>query len=95
MMALTGVRTLARRISPVVRTGASGTLLTRPSATRSATSPAVSPLVRSVTAVSASTGADGTRTPRDRLPRDRETWERRAWAAGLMPGDQFRVSVNT
>ena len=95
MMALTGVRTLARRISPMVRTGASGTLLTRPSAIRSATSPVVSPVVRSCTAVSASTGADGTRMARDRLTRKWKTREMRPWVAGLMPGDQVRVSVNT
>ena len=44
MMALTGVSTLARMISVVVRTGASGTSLVRPSATRWVTWAAVSPL---------------------------------------------------
>ena len=44
MMALTGVSTLALRISRVVRTGASGTSLTRPSAIRLDTSPMVSPV---------------------------------------------------
>ena len=43
MMAFTGVITLARRICLVVRTGASGTSLTCPSAIRWATSAAVRP----------------------------------------------------
>ena len=43
MMALTGVSTLLRTISPTGRTGASGTSLVRPSRTRWLTSAAFSP----------------------------------------------------
>ena len=43
MMPLTGVSRLARRICPVVLVGSEGMALTRPSATRAATSAEVSP----------------------------------------------------
>ena len=61
MMAFTGVKTLARTIWPTVRTGAAGVRLTRPSATRSATSAAVSPAGGELSGPESSgpAGADG------------------------------------
>ena len=64
MIPLTGVSTLARTIWPVVRVGARGTRFTRPSATRSATSAAVSPGSVSAAAqspITATAGCSGSR----------------------------------
>jgi hypothetical protein len=65
-MPLTGVSRLARRIWPVVRVGSLGTVLTRPSATRAATSAAVSPRADQSAFTSGAMTDIGTTLPPDR-----------------------------